>query len=253
MIIPVLCYHNISRPPYFGVRRRSLHTTPLNFYLQMKLIHMLGYKGLSISDAWDYITGKKFGKIVVLTFDDGYYDNFKNALKILKKFNFTATLFIVSDLIGSYNKWYYKEANMIKKLMNEDEIEIWLNSGMEIGSHTRTHPILTELNEHQIKDEIFLSKEILERKFKVKIKHFCYPYGKYNDLVVKYVKEANYDSAWTLDRGRFRVGDDLYKAKRINIPKDANILRFFLKVFTDYEDKRTIPKPIPNTSQNKSL
>ncbi|MEO0144090.1 MAG: polysaccharide deacetylase family protein [candidate division WOR-3 bacterium] len=240
MRIPVLCYHNISRAPYFNVKRRSLHTTPLNFYLQMKLLHILGYKGLSVSDAWDYLMGKKFGKVVVLTFDDGYYDNFKNALPILKKFNFSATLFVVSDLIGSYNKWYYKEANMIKPLMNEDEIKIWIDSGMEIGSHTRTHPILTNLKEKELEDEIINSKEILERKFKVEIKHFCYPYGKYNDLVVSVVKKANYLSAWTLDRGRFKVGDDILRGKRINIPKDANIIRFYIKLFTSYEEKRAL-------------
>jgi len=238
MIIPILCYHNISRPPYFNVKKRSLHTTPLNFYLQMKLLKILGYKALSISDAWDYIIGKKTGKVVILTLDDGYYDNFKNALPILKKFNFSATLFVVSDLIGSYNKWYYKEANMIKPLMNEDEIKIWLDNGMEIGSHTRTHPILTNLSEKEIENEIFESKDILERKFKVKIRHFCYPYGKYNNLVVEYVKKAGYETGLTLDRGRFRVGDDLFRMKRINIPKDANIIRFYIKVFTDYEDKR---------------
>ncbi len=236
--IPVLCYHNISRPPYFGVKRRSLHTTPLNFYLQMKILNALGYKALSISDAWDYIIANKVGKIVILTFDDGYYDNFKNALPILKKFNFTATLFVVSDLIGSFNKWDYKEINMIKPLMNEEQIKIWIDSGMEIGSHTRTHPILTKLSEKELISEIVKSKEILERKFKVEIKHFCYPYGIYNDLVVDCVKNANYKSAWTLDRGRFKAGDDLFRAKRINIPKDANLIRFYIKVFTNYEDKR---------------
>lgn len=236
--IPVLCYHNISRAPYFNVKKRSLHTTTLNFYLQMKLLKFLGYKGLSISDGWEYITGKKVGKVVILTFDDGYVDNFKNALPILKKFGFSATLFVVSDLIGSYNKWYYKEANMIKPLMDEDQIKVWLDSGMEIASHTRTHPILTDLDEKSIEDEVLNSKIILERKFKVKIRHFCYPYGKYNDLVISYVKKANYESAWTLDRGRYKVGDDLFSAKRINIPKDANIIRFYIKLFTDYEDKR---------------
>ncbi|MEO0202512.1 MAG: polysaccharide deacetylase family protein [candidate division WOR-3 bacterium] len=240
MIIPVLCYHNISRAPYFNVKRRSLHTTPLNFYLQMKLLNFLGYRGLSISDAWDYIIGKKFGKVVILTFDDGYYDNFKNALPILKKFDFTSTLFVVSDLIGSYNKWYYKEANMIKRLMNEDEIKIWIDNGMEIGSHTRTHPDLTKIPIHELENEIIRSKEILERKFKVEVKHFCYPYGKYNDDVVNIVKRANYRSAWTLDRGRFRVGDDIFRGKRINIPKDANLIRFYIKIFTSYEDKKFI-------------
>ena len=89
-LIPILMYHSIEAMPKSTVMR-SLHVPPKRFKIQMWLLNMLGYKGLSMRGLTPYLEGKKTGKVVGITFDDGYQNNLINAAPVLKKYNFSAT------------------------------------------------------------------------------------------------------------------------------------------------------------------
>ena len=102
--IPILMYHSIEHMPK-GTAMRSLHVPPKRFKFQMWLLKMLGYKGLSMRDLTPYLQGEKTGKVVGITFDDGYKNNLKNAAPILKKYRFGATCYIVSQRLGESNIW----------------------------------------------------------------------------------------------------------------------------------------------------
>ena len=152
--IPILMYHSIESMPK-STAMRSLHVPPKRFRSQMWLLKILGYKGLSMRELTPYLEGEKTGKVVGITFDDGYQNNLINAAPILKKYNFSATCYLVSQRIGTSNTWDLDKNITQRPLMNQSEIKEWLNLGLDIGAHTQTHPLLDELTEQQSQEEIF--------------------------------------------------------------------------------------------------
>ena len=213
--IPILMYHSIASMPK-GTVMRSLHVPPKLFKLQMWLIKILGFKGLSMGDLQPYLTGKKQGKVVGITFDDGFKNNLTHALPILQKFGFTATNYIISQNIGGTNHWDLDKGIPKNPLMDENEIKQWINGGMEIGSHTQNHVHLADIDNKNATKEITQSKLDLEKKFNCVINHFCYPYGSYNDEIVNITKDVGYHTATTVNRSRTGVGTDPVSRFNIN-------------------------------------
>src|SRR5699024_6830482 len=101
MPIPILMYHNIAPVPPDIERQRSLYVPPRLFARQMGMLRMLGYRGLSMTDALPYLRGERRGRVAVITLDDGYEDNLHNALPVLQRNGFSATCYAVSDTLGS--------------------------------------------------------------------------------------------------------------------------------------------------------
>ena len=113
--IPILMYHSIAAMPK-GTVMRSLHVPPKLFKLQMWLLKIMGYQGLSMGELQPYLTGEKIGKVVGITFDDGFKNNLVEALPILKKNGFSATCYIISQNIGGINHWDLKKKALMKIL-----------------------------------------------------------------------------------------------------------------------------------------
>ena len=105
MPIPILMYHQIDIPPVRGTPLRGLTVAPKSFEWQMKLLRYLGYRGLSMRDLEPFLSGARVGKVVGITFDDGYQNNVEYALPVLQKNRFTATCYGVSSMIGATNVW----------------------------------------------------------------------------------------------------------------------------------------------------
>jgi len=237
MKIPILMYHQIDVPPPRGRPLRGLVVSPFSFSWQMKMLKLLGYRGLSMRDLEPYLMGEKSGRVVGITFDDGYRNNLEHALPVLKRHGFTATCYGVSGLIGGTNIWD-KGVVDEKPLMSLQDWQQWHASGMDVGSHTRSHAKLIELSAQDARAEIFNSKLELEQALGCEVKHFCYPYGWYRTEHAQMVREAGYFSATTTHRGRVRVGDDPHALQRIMVARATNPLQFLMKVATSYEDRR---------------
>jgi peptidoglycan/xylan/chitin deacetylase (PgdA/CDA1 family) len=204
----------------------------------MALLKVLGYRGLSMHDLEPYLLGKKKGRVVGLTFDDGYQNNLHNALPTLLKNDFTATCYAVSQAIGGSNTWDAHLGIAQKPLMTTDDWRKWIDSGMEIGSHTRHHANLNELTEKQAVEEIASSKIELEAIFDCEVRHFCYPYGWYGPQHCETVKRAGYITATTTQRGRVQNNDDMFTLKRIMVARATHLGLFGAKILSSYEDKR---------------
>jgi peptidoglycan/xylan/chitin deacetylase (PgdA/CDA1 family) len=235
--IPILMYHSIELMPRSTIMR-SLHVPPKRFKLQMWILKALGYKGLSLKNLQPYLRGEKQGKVVGITFDDGYQNNFINAAPILKKYKFSATCYLVSKRIGSFNKWDVDKGIDQRPLMTEDEIFKWLDLGLDIGAHSKTHVDLTSISEQDCQNEIYDCKEDLENKFKVSITDFCYPYGHFNESVCTMTKNSGFHSATTMIRGRANPQSDNYQLPRIPINHHTLPHLFIAKILTNYEDRR---------------
>jgi len=236
--IPILMYHSIKSEPK-GSILRGLCVPPWLFNLQLFTLKTLGYQGMCISELMPYLNGQKKGKVFGITFDDGYVNNFENALPILKKFNFTATCYIVSGLIGKNNVWDIAKGVNEKRLMDRKMIGLWIDSGFEIGCHSHNHKRLSHCSSKELETEIRDSKKMLENIFKVPIQHFCYPYGDFSDEVIEHVSKSGFKSAVTTSRGKVNLSTNFLKLPRVLINHRTYPISLLVKILTSYESKKT--------------
>jgi peptidoglycan/xylan/chitin deacetylase (PgdA/CDA1 family) len=235
--IPILMYHQIDTPPARGAKFRALTVAPASFARQMRWLKFLGYQGLSMRDLEPYLKGEKRGKVVGITFDDGYQNNLTHALPVLQRMGFSATCYVLSQ--KQSNDWDAGYGVASKALMTPADMRQWLAAGQDIGSHTRHHVRLPECDAATAQTEITQSKHELEAMTGAAVRHFCYPYGQFDASHERMAAEAGYVSAATVDRGRARpVHDSLLRLPRVPVWRATSSLSFLLKIATAYEDKR---------------
>lgn len=237
MKIPILMYHQIDEPPPRGTALRGLIVAPSSFAWQMRMLRLMGYQGLSMRDIEPYLRGDRQGKVVGITFDDGYQNNLIHALPVLKVNGFTATCYGVSSMMGGTNAW---DAGKVaeKPLMTKQDWLAWYAAGMDVGSHTQTHANLNELTDEAAEQQIVQSKHELQQVLGAEVRHFCYPYGWFKPEHENMVRTAGYVTATSTRRGRAQAGDNPYALNRIMVARATHPLQFFMKVATTYEDKR---------------
>ncbi len=234
--IPILMYHSIASMPK-GTVMRSLHVPPKRFHFQMHLLKWLGYKGLSMGELLPYLKGEKSGKVVGITFDDGYRNNLTEAMPVLQQLGFSATCYIISQKIGGTNEWDLDKGIPENPLMNEEEVRQWIDGGMEIGSHTQHHVRLSECDEEEATLEIGQSKIDLEQQFNCTIDHFCYPYGGLNAFIEEITNAAGYLTATTVSRGRTQPESPLLTLPRVPVTHHTLPHLFLLKILSSYENR----------------
>ena len=237
--IPILMYHQIDEVPPPGVALRNLTVSPASFERQMKRLKHWGFRGLSMRDLEPYLRGELRDRVVVITFDDGYVNTHDNALPILKKHGFTATCYAVSHQIGGHNLWDMPMGMLQKPLMNASAWKHWIESGMDVGSHTCDHIDLSQADEALAKLQIEQSKLELEQMFGVSVRHFCYPYGRFLPPHLEWVAKAGYVSATTTQRGRVHTCQAVnqFSLPRVLVNHRTTWAHLGLKLFTAYEDR----------------
>ena len=224
--VPALVYHKLGALPS-GVKMKSLYVEDGLFAWQMRDLKRGGFSSESLQ-AWRNFSSPHPTR-AVLTFDDGSRTVLRHAMQALAAEKFTAIQFLVSDAIGGANEWDIRDLHEAgDPLMDKMEIREWLDAGHEIGAHTLTHPRLTEIPESRAREEIFASKKKLEDIFGIAIRHFCYPYGKWNRAVRDLVEEAGYETAVTLDFGVNGAVPDPFALKRIGVRHPSRNFRSFL-------------------------
>lgn len=236
--VPILTYHQVDTPPPSGAPFRSLVVAPDDFDRQMGFLRRLGYQGLSMTQLEPYLRGEKTGKVVGITLDDGYANNFTCALPILRRHGFSATCYVVSGLLGASNVWDQAAGVAPKPLMKPGDLKSWIAQGQEIGAHSRHHVDLTHADAEQARSEIAGSKRDLELLLGVEVRHFCYPYGHYDALHAAMVREAGFVTATTTRRSRSRLGDSLFELPRVPVLRSTSRPLLWLKLATGYEDRR---------------
>jgi peptidoglycan/xylan/chitin deacetylase (PgdA/CDA1 family) len=236
--IPILTYHQIADTPPKGTPFRSLCVTPRDFARQMQLLKTLGYQGLSMEGLLPYLKGEKFGKVVGITFDDGYRNNLEHALPVLRAQRFTSTCYVVSQQIGATNQWDLEVGIPQVPLMSKEELLSWIGEGQEIGAHTRNHLHLSRLVTKQASIEISQCKAELESILETPVNHFCYPYGDFDGRIADLVDLACYTTATTTRRGRCKAGDAYTALPRVPVVRTTTLLALWWKLVSSYEDKK---------------
>lgn len=234
--IPVLMYHQVAEAPPKGTPFRSLCVSPATFARQMRMLNLLGYQGLSMENLMPYLRGERQGRVIGITFDDGYQNNLVHALPVLQCLGFSSTCYVVSQLVGKTNEWDREVGIPDSALMSKDELRTWLAAGQGIGTHTRNHTHLRSLDASASRTEIEGCKRDLESWFDRPVRHFCYPYGEYAPEHALMAREAGYETATTTRRGRCQAGQSMYEIDRVPVARTTTRLALWAKVATAYED-----------------
>jgi peptidoglycan/xylan/chitin deacetylase (PgdA/CDA1 family) len=204
----------------------------------MFFLRLLGYRGLSMSALMPYLRGEKQGKVVGITFDDGFLNNLTHALPVLQAHGFSSTCYAVSQRLGQSNVWDAAQGVAPAPLMNAEQLRQWAAGGQEVGGHTRHHVNLTECDEALAEEEILLSKKELSTLTGRALEAFCYPYGWFTARHTEMARSAGFVSATTTARGRVSAELDLMQLPRVPVVRSTSLPVLWLKVATNYEDRR---------------
>lgn len=235
--IAILVYHQVDLPAPKGQRFRSLSVAPKKFASQMALLDFLGYRCLSMSALTPYLLGEKSGKVVGLTFDDGYLNNLTHALPVLQRYGFSSTCYAVSGLAGKTNQWDAAIGVCQTRLMSNFDMAQWIAGGQEIGSHTTTHVDLTDVANDVANGEIVSGKHELQTALNTPVKHFCYPFGRFQPSHIDMVSASGFTTATTTVRGRCLAGYSMLELPRVPVLKSTMLPLFWFKFATGYEDR----------------
>ena len=214
--VPVLNYHQVNDEKHSAL---TLHVD--QFREQMEYLHNQGYNTITLTQLYDYLeNGTELpNKPIVITFDDGYVDNYKNVLPILKEYNMKATLFMISDAANTPG------------FVSTEQMHQMEAGGFDIQGHTNHHKILTKIDPTELPDALLGGKTSLEGILGEPIEYLAYP-GGFNDMLVQYVtKQSGYKMAFTVQPGRVQPGDNLYALNRLAIFQgDTPYLSFWLRL-----------------------
>ena len=201
--IPILNYHQIN-----DVDENMLTVSTTEFETQMAWLEGNGYQTITVSELLDFLEGK--GSLperpVLITFDDGYIDNYQCAFPILKKHNMKACIFLISEYVSLYPNY-----------LTWEQLAEMQASGIEFGSHTVDHNVLTELSPNSVNHELADSKNLLEKRLGRRIDVLAYPCGYTNEYIKSRVNASGYRAAFTVNLGNVHPGDDLYALNRVPI------------------------------------
>ena len=184
-------------------------------------VYAAGYKLCSMKE-YALSTDDDKHSLIVCTFDDGYDGLIKNALPIMNKHNFTATVYVCTDYLGQYNDWNYKDKNR-RRHMDIAELKTLQEQGWEIGSHGVSHQSLLRLSDEEIHAQLSVSKEIFRNHFG-DITTYAYPYGDFSPFIESQVKKY-YDSAVLLTQGGVYLPVDQHRIHRYYISEIYQILK----------------------------
>lgn len=223
--VPILYYHSIDYE-----KGNELRLPKEKFREQMQYLKDNNYTTLTLSELYEFIQNNKPipEKSVVITFDDGYEDNYTNAFPILKEFGFKAAVFMISCNVDSTQF----------KVLKSTELKEMEENGVEIESHTVNHDKLSELDYNNQLKTLKDSKEFLGKVLNKKIDYICYPYGMFNKDTIKASKEAGYIMGFTTVGGWADKNDGIYTLNRVYVSAFDSMEKFKRSLASSNYDRK---------------
>jgi len=215
----ILMYHSVGH-------NNTLLAVKLEvFRKQMEYLKDNNYQITKLSDLVNFLKSDLPlpKKIIILTFDDGFKDNYSNAFSVLKEYNFPATIFLT---VGSIGKEVITSQGAFPAL-SWNEIEEMHNSGLiDFQPHTMTHPKLDQITLREIKSEIIQSKKIIEERLNKKCHFFAPPKGRYGQEIKEILGNEGFKAILTIERGFVKKDDNLFSLKRKAINSTTSFIQF---------------------------
>ncbi|MFI5025412.1 MAG: polysaccharide deacetylase family protein [Solirubrobacterales bacterium] len=214
----VLCYHAVSDtwPSPAAISPSALHA-------QLRYLLRLGYRPLTLSAALGEARPRR---AMVVTFDDAYTSIPESGLPVLERLGVPATVFVPTDAAAEAGQmawselaqWVGGEHEHELRCMSWDELRGLAGQGWEVGSHTCSHPHLTEAGEERLADELWLSRAACENELQQPCTTLAYPFGSYDAAVMDAAAAAGYRAAVTLDE---RIAAPLRGRGPLEVPREA--------------------------------
>lgn len=213
--VPVLGYHSIGRS---GCK---IALPPADLERQLRFLTRSGHHVLSPSQLVDRLCGGRPlpDRAVVLTFDDGFEDNYETALPVLEQCGLKAGFFVTVDYVGHHYVWDSQEDMPPLAMMNWGQLAALRSAGHDVGSHTLSHCHLTAATPEKRWRELAESRRVLEERLGGTVNLLCYPYGDYEPSIRPEVVRSGYRAAFSTEPGTVRQGDDPFTLKRYMIDR----------------------------------
>lgn len=237
-----LCYHAVS--PTWPERYT---VTPGALESQVRHLLRRGYRPVTFAEAVDAQPGER---VVAITFDDAYRSVRERALPLLDRLGAPATVFAVSGFADAgapvttaLGDWSGGPHEDELRSMGWEELRELADRGWEVGSHTRSHPMLTRLSDDELRDELVASRSACEAGVGRPCRSLAYPYGDFDARVAEAAAAAGYERAATLFGGQPAQPDAL-EWPRVAINRHHSPRAFRLKAAPAVRRARTRPAAI---------
>lgn len=200
--LAILMYHQVGD-------FKNIHTLKANychykrFARQMAMLKLTGQHVIPMSEVPRFLAGEGDypDRCVAITFDDGYENFYQYAYPVLKKYNLPAMVYVVSGQFSGSSEWLREDGHKPQALMSREQIREIHANGIEIGSHSVSHPRLAQLDTEACYHELRQSKNDLETLLGDTVDHICYPYGSFSDMVEQQSRRAGYVVGTTTVKG----------------------------------------------------
>ena len=215
---------------YHGVLPKELNTSGDNlivdaetFEQELKLLKKLGYHTMTLEEfeCWKNGECKKPHKSVLITFDDGYQNNYDYAYELLKKYDMNAVVFCVGVFVESNDGGHFNK-EVLQKISEE-------YPNVEIASHSYDMHFHSDKTYEQVMEDASKMSNLIDSKY------YAYPFGDYNDEYIRALKDSGFSLAFTFgpkrEHRKADISDDNYKIPRLNISNDMSRIKFLLRLF----------------------
>ena len=233
---PILMYHSVNPNHHYSI-------SPAAFDEQLRYLSS-NYTIISLSSLVEMLRKDNilYSNPVVLTFDDGYEDNYYYAYSLLKKYGCSATIFLCPgfiDEVADIHRIGYPAYKFLKPL-NWQQIEEMHNNGISFGSHTYSHSKLTAISYEEAEAEIRMSKDKIETVLGQPIHFFTYPWGFYNQKIIRILKNTGFYASCSTIWSTRNCKENLFALNRIRVDCDDTLYDFKQKVCGAYDFMRFV-------------
>jgi peptidoglycan/xylan/chitin deacetylase (PgdA/CDA1 family) len=222
--VPILMYHEIASRHDTASR---LAVPPDSFAAQLEHLHEAGFTALTVSGLASALAGDPVRlpeRPVVITFDDGFADFHREALPLLCRYGFAATVFVTTGWIDDAGP--YAAGRRPGRMLCWNQIREAATAGVEIGAHSHRHPQLDQIPPSRLRDELTTSKSLLEDGLGVAVPNLAYPFGYSNARVRQVAREIGYEHACAVGNVIAGPGEDPFALPRLTIRRSTRPATF---------------------------
>ncbi len=206
--VPILMYHHLNDLPSSATQLSLTWTVkPRDFEAQMNWLSQHGFHTITMAQLVGHLTHHQPlpAKPLIISFDDGWAEDYSVAFPILKRYNFIGVFFVYTHPLDK------------PEFLSWGQVEEMSGAGMDIEAHTLTHPHLRSLTPDAAAKEIGESKATLENRLGKPVVAFAYPFGEYNAAIIEMVKRAGYECAVTINSGYRQRADQIFQLHRTRV------------------------------------
>lgn len=215
----VFAYHNVDD----DAGATDLYSvTPARLRAQLGAAQRAGVRFIDLGElTGKFLAGDSLDGLGAVAFDDGLVGVHHHALPVLVELRVPATVFVVTDVVGSSPPWWPNMA----RTMTRRELEEVMAADIRVAAHSRTHPSLVGLDERRLRIEVQDARNLLQDVAQAPVELFGYPFGNHDAAARAAVGEAGYKGAFTFVNGRVVPGMDRLRLPRLTMGPHHGLLR----------------------------